>query len=83
MEALHRRTLKTTIILDRELLEEIDRYNPFATRKEFLDQACRAYLWEVRRRSIDEKLAEACKEAGTEDMAVNEDGEVVALEGWK
>ena len=83
MEAIHQQKLKTTILLDRDLLEEIDRYNPFSTRKEFLDQACRAYLIELRRRLIDEKLAEACKEAGEEDAALNEEWEGVTLERWK
>jgi Arc/MetJ family transcription regulator len=83
VEAINQRTLKTTIMLDRDLLDEIDRYNPFSTRKEFLNQACRAYLIELRRRLIDERLAEACKEAGEEDAAVNEEWEGITLEGWR
>jgi len=83
MDAIQQRKLKTTILLDRDLLKEIDSHNPFSTRKEFLDQACRAYLVELRRRYIDKKLAEACKEAYKEDVAANEEWEEVTLEGWK
>ena len=75
--------VKTSIILKKDLLEEIDRNNPFATRKEFLDQACRVYLKELKRRSIDEKLAVACKQAAMEDGAVNKEWESVDIEDWK
>ena len=48
--------VKTTVLLDRNLLEEMDQFNPFRTRKEFLDHACKLYLKELRRKSIDERF---------------------------
>ena len=35
----HSRKIKTTVLFEKALLDEIDQYNPFATRKDFLDQA--------------------------------------------
>ena len=75
--------VKTTVLFDKGLLEEIDEFNPFKTRKDFLDQACKIYLKELRRRIIDEKLAKACSEAEAEDRSVNEEWESIALEVWK
>ena len=75
--------VKTTVLFEKNLLDEIDQFNPFQTRKEFLDQACKTYLRELRRRLIDEKLAKACSEADTEDKSVNEEWESVTLEAWK
>lgn len=75
--------VKTTVLFEKRLLEEIDEFNPFNTRKDFLDQACKIYLKELRRRVIDEKLAKACSEAEAEDLSVNEEWETIALEGWK
>ncbi|MBW2709194.1 MAG: hypothetical protein JRD04_07940 [Deltaproteobacteria bacterium] len=75
--------VKTTVLFERSLLEEIDAFNPFKTRKDFLDQACKRYLKELRRRVIDAKLAEACSEAESEDRSVNEEWGTIALEGWK
>jgi len=75
--------VKTTVLFEKSLLEEIDEFNPFKTRKDFLDQACKIYLKELRRRVIDEKLAKACSEAEAEDRSVNEEWESVTLEGWK
>ena len=75
--------VKTTVLFEKSLLEEIDEFNPFKTRKDFLDQACKIYLKELRRRVIDEKLAKACSEAQAEDLSVNEEWETIALEGWK
>ena len=75
--------VKTTVLFEKSLLEEIDEFNPFKTRKDFLDQACKIYLKELRRRVIDEKLAKACSEAEAEDRSVNEEWETIALEGWK
>ena len=77
------RKVKTTVLFEKNLLEEIDQFNPFQTRKEFLDQACKMYLKELRRRLIDEKLAKACLEASYEDTEVNEEWEPFALESWK
>ena len=75
--------VKTTMVLEKALLQEIDQYNPFPTRKEFVDQACKAYLQELRRRRIDEDLAKACSEAAVEDATLNEEWELVTLETWK
>ena len=75
--------VKTTVLFEKSLLEEIDEFNPFKTRKAFLDQACKIYLKELRRRVIDEKLAKAGSEAEAEDRSVNEEWESIALEGWK
>jgi len=75
--------VKTTVLFEKSLLEEIDEFNPFKTRKDFLDQACKIYLKELRRRIIDEKLAKACSESESEDRSVNEEWEPIALEGWK
>jgi metal-responsive CopG/Arc/MetJ family transcriptional regulator len=75
--------VKTTVLFEKSLLEEIDEFNPFKTRKDFLDQACKIYLNELRRRVIDEKLAQACSEAEAEDRSVNEEWEPIVLEGWK
>ncbi len=75
--------VKTTVLFEKSLLEEIDEFNPFKTRKDFLDKACKMYIKELRRRVIDEKLAKACSEAEAEDRSVNEEWETIALEGWK
>ena len=83
MKAKHRQIVKTSIILEKHLIEEIDEYNPFTTRKEFLDQACRGYLLELKRRLIDEKLADACSKAKLEDQSVDDEWEEITLESWK
>ena len=75
--------VKTTVLFEKSLLEEIDEFNPFKTRKDFLDQACKIYLKELRRRVINEKLAKACSEAEVEDRSVNEEWGSITLEGWK
>jgi len=75
--------VKTTILLEKDLLKEIDEFNPFNTRKEFLDQACKTYIEELKRHLIDEQLAKACSEAGNEDSAVNEEWDLITLEGWE
>ena len=75
--------VKTTVLLEKSLLEEIDRLNPFNTRKDFLNQACKAYLKQLRRRAIDEELAKACAESEAEDRSVNEEWEPVVLESWR
>ena len=75
--------VKTTVLFEKSLLEEIDEFNPFKTRKAFLDQACKIYIKELKRRVIDEKLAKACSDAEAEDLSVNEEWETTALESWK
>ena len=76
-------TVKTTMLFEKGLLEEIDRFNPFPTRKAFLEQACRSYMRELKRRKIDQELELACAEAGEEDAALNEEWESATLEAWK
>ena len=75
--------VKTTVLFEKSLLEEIDELNPFKTRKDFLDRACKIYLKELKKIAIDEKLAKACSEAEAEDRSVNEEWEPIALEGWE
>ena len=75
--------VKTTVLFEKGLLGEIDQYNPFPTRREFLDQACKTYLYELKRKSINDQLATACAEASDEDVAVNEEWESITLEAWK
>jgi len=75
--------VKTTIILEKNLLEEIDKYNPFKTRKEFLNKACITYLQNLRKKIIDDELAKACAEAAAEDEGVDEEWEPITLEAWK
>jgi len=75
--------IKTTVLLEKSLLEEIDRLNPFSTRKDFLNQACKAYLKQLRRRVIDEELAKACAESEAEDRSVSEEWGPIVLEGWR
>ncbi len=83
MELRERQLIKTSVLFDKNLLEEIDRHNPYPTRKEFLDQACRGYLQQLQRRRIDEELAAACAEAGAEDAVLNKEWEKITLETWK
>ncbi len=79
----HSRTaVKTTVILDQSLIEEIDRINPFPTRKEFLARASKEYLEKLKRKAVDERLATACAEAADEDRQVNLEWEGVTLETW-
>ena len=74
--------VKTTVILDQSLIDEIDRINPFPTRKEFLARASREYLEKLKRRTVDEQLAAACAEADEEDRLVNDEWENITLETW-
>ena len=83
MEINYSSTVKTTILLEKDLLEEIAQLNPYSTRKEFINRACKAYLQELKRQFIDEKLSAAVSESATEDRAVNEEWESVTLEVWK
>jgi hypothetical protein len=83
METQKEKRTKTTVILENDLLSEIDYYNPFSTRREFLDKACKLYLRDLKRRKIDEDLAAACAEAAQEDAQVNEEWESASLENWK
>jgi metal-responsive CopG/Arc/MetJ family transcriptional regulator len=82
MKLEEREMVKTTILLDKKLLDEIDRNNPFSTRKEFLKRASQEYLIKLRRRQIDEQLAEACSKAHEDDLSVNDEWEAITLENW-
>ena len=82
MKSREQQVVKTTVFFGRSLLDEIDRVNPFSTRREFLDRAAREYLEKLRRRESDEQLASACAEAAEEDLLENEAWEPVALETW-
>jgi metal-responsive CopG/Arc/MetJ family transcriptional regulator len=83
MEGRNEEKIRTSFLLNKDLVEEIDRMNPFATRKEFLDRACKAYLLELKRKKIDEELAAACAQAAEEDAEVQEAWEPATLETWK
>ena len=74
--------VKTTVIFDQSLIDEIDRINPFPTRREFLARATREYLEKLKHRAIDEPLAAACAEAAEEDLLVNDEWESLTLETW-
>ncbi len=77
------KSIKTTILFQKHLLDEIDKLNPFSTRKEFLNQACKAYLNDLKRSLIDKQLSEACREACVEDAVTNDEWEPSTIEGWK
>jgi metal-responsive CopG/Arc/MetJ family transcriptional regulator len=74
--------VKTTVIFDQSLINEIDRINPFPTRTEFLARASQEYLEKLKRRAVDEQLAAACAEAAEEDRLENDEWESVTLETW-
>ncbi len=82
MKSRARTGVKTTVILDQSLIEEIDGNNPFSTRTEFLARASREYLEKLKRRAVDRQLAEACAEAAEEDRVENDEWEGVTLETW-
>ena len=75
--------VKTTVLFEKSLLKEIDKFNPFQTRKAFLGEACKLYLKRLRHKTIDDQLAKACAESEAEDLAVNEEWEPITLEDWK
>ena len=75
--------VKTTTPIRKMLLEEIDQVNPFRTRREFFEEACRHYLQALNRKLVDQKLEEACRESADEDILENADWERTTLEAWK
>jgi metal-responsive CopG/Arc/MetJ family transcriptional regulator len=75
-------TVRTTVILDQSLIDEIDHANPFPTRTEFLAHASKEYLEKLKRSAVDEQLAAACAEASEEDRLENDEWESVNLETW-
>ena len=82
MKSLARVGIKTTVIFDQSLIDEIDRINPFPTRTEFLVRASKEYLQKLRQRVIDEQLAAACAEAAEEDRLESDEWETITLETW-
>ncbi len=76
-------SIKTTLILEKDLIAEIDKLNPYPTRKEFMSRACRAYLVELRKALIDERLAAACSESAEEDLTIYEEWDPVSTEMWE
>jgi hypothetical protein len=74
--------VKTTVIFDQTLIDEIDHNNPFPTRTEFLARASREYLEKLKRSVTDQQLAAACVEAAEEDRLGNEEWENTTLETW-
>lgn len=82
MKSRSQTNVKTTVIFDQSLIEEIDRINPFSTRTEFLASASREYLRKLKRGAIEKNLAKACAEAAEEDRLENEEWENATLETW-
>ena len=75
--------VKTTTPIQKPLLDEIDRSNPFKTRREFFEEACRRYLQELKRKRAYQQLEEACRDSADEDLLENADWETVTIEDWK
>ena len=75
--------VKTTTPIHKMLLEEIDQVNPFKTRREFFEEACRHYIETLKRKLVYQQLEEACRESAEEDLLENADWEKTTLEGWK
>ena len=75
--------VKTTTPIHKVLLEEIDQINPFRTRREFFEEACRHYLLTLKKKLIDQQLEAACRESADEDIRENTEWEGTTLENWK
>jgi len=69
--------IKTTVVFDQSLIDQIDRINPFPTRTEFLARASKEYIEKLKHRAIDEQLAAACAEAAGEDRLENDEWESI------
>jgi metal-responsive CopG/Arc/MetJ family transcriptional regulator len=82
MKTFARGIVKTTVIFDQALVDEIDRINPYPTRTEFLARASKEYLERLKRSATDEQLAAACFEAAEEDRLENDEWENITLETW-
>lgn len=76
-------TVKTTTPIHKMLLDEIDQVNPFKTRREFFEEACRHYLKALKRKIIYQQLEEACRESADDDSMENTHWEETTLESWK
>ena len=79
MIARNHEMVKTTTPIHKILLEEIDQVNPFRTRREFFEEACRHYLQALKRKLVDQQLEEACRDAADEDILENSDWERAIL----
>ena len=75
--------VKTTTPIHKMLLDEIDQVNPFRTRREFFEEACRHYLQAIKRKLVYQQLEEACRESANEDLLENADWDQVVLDDWK
>ena len=75
--------VKTTTPIHKMLLDEIDQVNPFRTRREFFEEACRHYLQAIKRKLVYQQLEEACRESANEDLRENADWDQVVLDDWK
>jgi len=51
--------VKTTVLFEKSLLEEIDEFNPFKTRKDFLDQACKNLSERVKAKNYRSKTSQS------------------------
>ena len=76
-------TVKITTPIQKILLDEIDQINPFKTRREFFEEACRHYLQALKRKLVYQQLEEACRESADKDILENADWERTTLEGWR
>lgn len=83
MIARNHEMVKTTTPIHKVLLDEIDQANPFKTRREFFEEACRHYLQELKRKQVYQQLEEACRESAEEDILENADWEQITLKDWK
>ena len=75
--------IKTTTVFHKSLVEEIEQSNPFKTRREFFEVACRRYLHELKKEWAYQQLEKACLESAAEDILVNSQWEGSTLENWK
>jgi hypothetical protein len=83
MVSQNNEVVKTTTPIHKILLDEIDHLNPFKSRREFFEEACRHYLAELKRQTIYRQLEEACRQAADEDLSENDLWEPATLENWK
>ena len=83
MSPINPEIVKTTTPIQKILLDEIDQVNPFRTRREFFEKACRQYLQTLKREKAYKQLEEACRDSAGEDVLENNEWERTTLEAWK
>jgi metal-responsive CopG/Arc/MetJ family transcriptional regulator len=83
MISQNQKTVKTTTPIHKVLLDEIDQFNPFKTRREFFEAACRHYIQRLKKEMAYRQLEEACKESAEEDLQENANWERPTLETWQ